>query len=67
MKYTSQDIAGMEYSMSQVIAGMDHKSQDIAGMEYTSQDIAKRLKRDCRRAKSIWDFRSALDLPRLLL
>ena len=30
----------MEYSMSQVIAGMDHKSQDIAGMEYTSQDIA---------------------------
>ena len=40
MKYTSQDIAGMEYSMSQVIAGMDHKIQDIAGMEYTSQDIA---------------------------
>ena len=31
MDYTSQDLAGMEYKRSQVIAGMEYTSQVIAG------------------------------------
>ena len=35
-----------------------HTHEDI---DQTHGEVAKRLKRDCRRAMSIWDFRSALD------
>jgi hypothetical protein len=34
-----------------------HTHEDI---DQAHGEVAKRLKRDCRRAKSIWDFRSAL-------
>ena len=40
MEYTSQDIAGMKYNRSQVIAGMEYTSQVIAGMDNISQVIA---------------------------
>ena len=40
MKYTSQDIAGMDFITCQVIAGMDYKGQDVAGMEHIIQEIA---------------------------
>ena len=40
MEYTSQDIAGMEYNRSQVIAGMEYTSQVVAGMDNRSQVIA---------------------------
>ena len=37
---TSQDIAGMDFSTCQVIAGMKYMSQYIAGMAYMIQEIA---------------------------
>ena len=37
---TSQDIAGMDFSTCQVIAGMVYMSQDIAGMAHMIQAIA---------------------------
>ena len=37
---TSQDIAGMDFSTCQVIAGMVYMSQDIAGMAHVIQAIS---------------------------
>ena len=37
---TSQDIAGMDFSTCQVIAGIDFSCQDVASIEQISQEIA---------------------------